>query len=119
MISRVPKGTTISQFKAKITVNKGYTIVDKEGQTVTTTLVRTGYKVKVGNEFYEISVISDISGSGGNSYSRALDISKMRAHLVELKGSILTGVQLSAADINGDGKVSVIDLAKLRALSVE
>ena len=119
MITRVSKGTTVSQFKSKISVNKAYTIIDKNGNTVTTTLMRTGYKVKVGNDLYEISVISDISGSGGNSYSRALDLAKMRAHIVERKGSILTGVQFDAADISGDGKVSVLDLAKLRALSVE
>ena len=47
IITRVPRNTTISQFKNNITVNQSYTIVDRDGKTVTTTLVRTGYKLKV------------------------------------------------------------------------
>lgn len=119
IITRVPVNTTIAQFKNGITVNEKYSIVDKNGNEVTSNLVRTGYKVKVGTKEYIVSVVSDISGSGTNEYARALDISKMRAHLVELKGSILTGANLEAADINGNGKVDIVDLLKLRALCVE
>lgn len=119
MITRVPVNTTMTDFESKIVVNGAYTIVDKEDNIVTGDLVRTGYKVKVGNMTYEISVISDISGSGGNSYSRVLDLAKMRSHLISEKNSILTGVKLEAADINGNGNVDVIDLAKLRMLSVQ
>ena len=81
--------------------------------------MRTGYKVKVGNDTYEIAVISDISGSGGDNYSRALDLAKMRSHLVAREGSILTGVNFDAADINGNGTVTILDLLKLRVLSVQ
>lgn len=119
LITRVPVNTTIAQFKNGITVNGTYIIVDKNGNEVTNKLVRTGYKVKVGTKEYIISVISDISGSGTDEYARALDISKMRAHLVELKGSILTGANLEAADINGNGNVDIVDLLKLRTLCVE
>lgn len=119
IITRVPVNTTMSTFKSKITVNGTYTIVDKDNKEVTGNLVRTGYKVKVGNDTYEIAVISDISGAGGDKYSRALDLAKMRSHIVARKGSILTGVNFSAADINGNGTVTLIDLLKLRELSVQ
>lgn len=119
MITRVPVNTTMSTFKSKITVNGAYTIVDKNNKEVTGNLVRTGYKVKVGNDTYEIAVISDISGSGGDNYSRALDLAKMRSHLVAREGSILTGVNFDAADINGNGTVTILDLLKLRVLSVQ
>ncbi len=119
MITRVPVNTTMATFKSKISVTGSYKILDANNKEVSTKLVRTGYKVKVGSDTYEISVISDISGSGGDSYSRALDLAKMRAHIISLRGSILTGVKLEAADINGDGDVSAVDLAKLRSLSVE
>ena len=119
MITRVPVNTTLAQFKNAITVSQTYTIVDKNGNEVNTNLVRTGYKVRVGTKEYVISVVSDISGSGGDEYARALDVSKMRAHLVELQGSILTGEKLEAADINGNGTVDIVDLLKLRAICVE
>jgi len=119
VISRVPVNTTMETFKSNIIVTGSYKIVDANNKEVSTRLVRTGYKIKVGTDTYEISVISDISGSGGDNYSRALDLAKMRGHIVSLKGSILTGVKFEAADINGDGDVSAVDLAKLRTLSVE
>ena len=119
MITRVPTNTTMNEFKNSITVDGEYQIVDKKDKAVATTLVRTGYKVKIGNEVYTISVVSDISGSGANEYTRVLDIAKIRAHIVGLKGSILTGAQLDAADINGNGQVDVIDLAKMRKICVE
>ena len=115
----MPVNTTLEQFKNAITVSQTYKIVDKNGNEVSTKLVRTGYKVRVGTKEYVISVVSDISGSGGDEYARALDISKMRAHLVELQGSILTGEKLEAADINGNGTVDIVDLLKLRAICVE
>lgn len=119
LITRVPVNTTMDEFKNNITVDGEYQIVDRNDKAVATTLVRTGYKVKIGNEVYTISVVSDISGSGANGYTRVLDIAKIRAHIVGLKGSILTGAQLDAADINGNGQVDVIDLAKMRKLCVE
>lgn len=119
IITRVPINTTLAQFKNAITISQTYTIVDKNGNEVNTNLVRTGYKVRVGTKEYVISVVSDISGSGGDEYARALDVSKMRAHLVELQGSILTGEKLEAADINGNGTVDIVDLLKLRAICVE
>ena len=48
-----------------------------------------------------------------------MDIAKLRAHLVERVGAILTGVKLDAADINGNGKIDIIDLAALRIIAVE
>jgi len=119
MVTRVPVNTTIDEFKKAIKVNGTYTIVDKDGKTATTKLVRTGYKVKVGTKEYEISVIADISGAGGDHYSRALDLAKIRAHIIEKKGSILTGVKLESADINGNGRVDAVDLSKMRVYSVE
>ena len=119
IITRVPLNTTIAQFKNGITASQTYTIVDKNGNEVKNNLVRTGYKVKVGTKEYIISVVSDISGSGTDEYARALDLAKMRAHLVELKGSILTGANLESADINGNGTVDIVDLLKLRELCVQ
>lgn len=119
IITRVPVNTTIDEFKTHIITNRTYEIVDKNGNELNTKLVRTGYILKAGTEEYIISVVSDISGSGGDEYARALDIAKMRAHLVELRGSILTGAKLESADINGNGNVDIVDLLKLREICVQ
>ena len=117
MITRLPIGTTVTDFKSKITVNKDYTITDKNGNEITTTLMRTGYRLKVGTVYYDISVVADISGSGGNSYTRVLDLAKMRSHLIEK--DVLTGVYLDAADTNGNGTVDASDLSRIRKISIE
>ena len=79
--------------------------------------MRTGYRLKIGTVYYTISVASDISGSGGDSYTRSLDLAKIRSHLIE--ENVLTGVYLEAADTNSNGTVDASDLARIRKLSIE
>lgn len=117
MITRLPVGTTVEDFKSKITVNQDYIITDKNGNEITTTMMRTGYKLKIGNIYYDISVVADISGSGGDSYTRSLDLAKMRSHLIE--ENVLRGVHLEAADTNGNGTVDASDLSRIRKISIE
>lgn len=117
MISKVPVGTQINEFKENIIVTGStYTIIDSSGKEITNGLMKTGYKVKISNGEYPISVIADISGDG---LADILDLARLRAHLVQRKGYILTGVNLKSADLSGDGKVDILDLARLRKLLVQ
>ena len=44
------------------------------------------------------------------------DLSLLKGHIVKTK--VLEGAQYSAADINADGKVSMTDLSKIKAIIV-
>lgn len=111
MIARLSASTDINTFKSKIAVSKEYKIVDKNGNEITSGIMKTGYKVKVGNVEYVVSVIGDISGDG---LVNTLDLARIRFHLVSKKGYILEGAFLEAADLNGNGSVTITDLARMR-----
>ena len=111
MITKVPLGTTVEEFKSNITVNQNYKIVDTSGNEVTTPKMKTGYKVKVGGDEYPVSVLSDISGDGEVDI---LDLARIRAYTV--RSLDLTGVYYEAADLSGDGEVDILDLARMRVL---
>lgn len=109
MITRVPAGDTISDFKSKISVNKQYVITDKGGKIVTDGSMKTGYILSCDDVKYEISVIGDISGDG---IVNILDLARMRLYLI---GKLsLTGVYWESADLKYNGKVDILDLAVLR-----
>lgn len=116
IITKIPVKTSIDEFKNEIEVNQNYTIVDSAGEEVTDGDMKTGYKVKTESAEYEIAVIGDIAPNGRLDVA---DLARMRAHIVGERGRILTGAYYYAADLNNDGNVSIIDLAKIRLLLVQ
>ena len=116
IITKIPTNTSIDDFIEEIEVNQNYIIVDSSGKEITEGVMKTGYKVKTETDEYEISVIGDIAPNG---YLDVVDLARMRAHIVGERGKILTGVYYYAADLNNDGNVSIIDLAKIRVLLVQ
>ena len=63
-------------------------------------IIGTGTKIKVGNKLeYTLVVIGDIDGNGKISTT---DSAKLKLHQVEMK--VLTGAELMAADVDGNGK---------------
>lgn len=109
MITRVSAGTTLREFRSKISVNKQYEITDKDGNSVTDGIMKTGDVLSCENVKYEISVVGDISGDG---VVNILDLARMRSYLVgELS---LTGVYWESADLKYNSKVDILDLAVLR-----
>ena len=116
IITRVRPETTKEEFRKHITVSTGaYSILDKDGNSASDDYIKTGYKLKTGNNTYEISVIGDIAPNGKVDVQ---DLTKIRPHIVGITGSTLTGLPLMSADISGDGEVNVIDLTRIRALIV-
>ena len=98
------------QFKTKITVTGDYTITDSTGKPVTGKM-KTGDKLVASGKTYLIAVVSDISGDGNGSI---LDLARIRAHIVQRKGFILTGANFYAADLSDNGNVDILDLARMR-----
>ncbi len=116
IITRVRPETTKEEFRKHITVSTGaYSILDKDGNSAPDDFIKTGYKLKTGNNTYEISVIGDIAANGKVDIQ---DLTRMRSHIVGITGSTLTGLPLMSADISGDGEINILDLARMRALIV-
>ncbi len=116
IVTRVPLKTTIADFKTKIICEKTYKIVDSTGKEITSGNMKTGYKVVVNGNEYEVSVISDISGDGEGDI---LDLARLRSHVVGKSGHVLGGAQFYAADLSLDGNVDILDIARMRKVCVE
>lgn len=116
IITRIPAETTLAQFDELITINKEYQIIDSKGTDITGGLMKTGYILKTENAEYEISVIGDIAPNGKIDIS---DLPRLRKHLVGATGKTLEGVYFYAADISGDGEVTLLDLLRMRDKMVE
>lgn len=110
--------TTLSKFIQNIETNTELEFSSKDGEILTDNdaIIKTGIKVKAGKlEFYLI-VTGDITGNGEIGIT---DLAKLKSHYIGLKDEILTGVNLKAADMNLDGKVTITDLAQIRLKLVE
>lgn len=109
MITRIANKTDIDDFKSKINANAEYEIIDRDGNVMTEGIIKTGDRIRSGDEEYVISVIGDISGDGKVNI---LDLSRMRLYLI---GKLsLVGTLWQSADLNGNNKVDIIDLSIMR-----
>ena len=113
-ITKVPVGTSIDEFKSKITVNRTYKIVDTKGATITGGDIKTGYKLVTDTAEYEIAAIGDISGNGKLDIT---DLTRLRANLVGMLD--ISGIYFQAADITDDNEIGLLDLLRLRKMLVE
>ena len=115
IISRIPAGTTIAKFKSNMDCS-GCSVklyrgeAEKTSGNVGTTMMADF--VKGGDVLrFELSVIGDLTGEG-SANSRDMNIL-----LDHLNGSAdFNGAYSLSADINDDGKIDVIDAAKLRRM---
>jgi len=104
--------TSIDVLKEKInSTNTGVivTITDKDGNTLTSGNLGTGYKFSLSlndeEKVYEMILYGD---TNGDAEVTILDLLRVQKYL--LKSSNLTDNEIIAADVNKDGNVSILDL---------
>ena len=111
-VERVSNSTKVKDYLANMKSNGTMTIYDKDGNIVDESkFIGTGMIIETvkGTEKIRktVSVIGDVTGDGE---IKALDISKMKQHLIGKRK--LEGAYLLAADITDDGEVKALDISK-------
>ena len=76
-------------------------VYDKNGNVVTSGKIKTGYRARISDRIYEISVLGDITGEGN---VKSNDVSALMSYFVEKTD--LIGVYLASADYNNDGSIT-------------
>lgn len=102
-ITGIESGTTVSSFKRLFSAD--IKVFNTDGNEVTSGKVKTGYRAEVDGVMYDIAVFGDITGEGN---VKTNDTSLLMSYFTEK--SSLSGVYLTAADYNNDGKVDNKDL---------
>lgn len=115
-ITRIVPETTVEEFRRNVTTNEEMVFTDESGNEIEEKgIIRTGIKVKVGNEKeYILVVIGDIDNDGRISIN---DLAKIRLHLIDLK--LLTGTELKAADVDDDSDVTINDIAQMKLILID
>lgn len=115
-ISKISPNTDVSAIKGaleSVAGNATVNIVDKDGNTVTSGIIGTGFKVSINNQFskevLEVVIKGDTSGDG---VINALDLLQVQKNI--LGTYTLTGPYILAADTSGDGEVNALDLLQVQ-----
>jgi len=110
-ITKIELGTTLKEFKEKVETVGEVVIKDKDQNIVTDDeVIKTGMTITVGETLeYSLVVAGDIDGNGRLTLT---DLARAKLHYIGEKE--LTGIELQAADINCDEKVSITDIAGFR-----
>lgn len=114
-ITRILPETTVQAFKENVTTNQELVFIDELGNEIgETEIIKTGTKLKVGNEKeFILVVVGDIDKDGMLSIN---DIAKIRLHLIEIEQ--LTGIDLKAADVDDDDDVTINDMAQMKLILI-
>lgn len=107
--------TTVEEFKEKVTTNVNMIFTNEKGEELgDKDIVKTGTNLQVGELHFKLVVTGDIDGNGKINMT---DIGQVRLHLVKLKN--LTGANLKATDINGNGNCfELTDLIQIKEATV-
>ena len=116
IISRVLPETTFAEFKNNITINREFSIVDKDGNVLQDEdIIKNDMTLKIGDNLeMSLIVIGDVNKDGRITVT---DLAQLKFHYIEKV--LLEGNNLKAGDINGDGKVSLTDVAQLKLILVD
>ncbi len=115
IISRIPAGTALSQFKSNLKTSRDITVTDANGKAITdkNALIPTGAVLTLSDRIgaLTLSVIGDVNGDGKATIT---DFIQIKSHLLS-GGKTLNGIVLTSADVNLDSKVSITDFVKFKA----
>ena len=114
LIKNLVAGTTVGEFKKKISTSGTITLVDINNNVLDDDkLITSGstVKIKLSKKTYEyiLSVKGDVNGDGKVTTA---DVSKVYRH-IKKRINISEDCYLLASDVNGDGKVSTADVSKI------
>lgn len=115
-ISGFDVGDTVSEVKSAIAAIAGSSnvvIYDSDSKTVTSGVMKTGYKVKItnssGSKTLSVVIYGDTSGDGEIN---ALDLLQVQKNILGLY--TLSGAYKEAGDTSGDGSVNALDLLQVQ-----
>lgn len=114
-ISNIAVGTEVKDVKSdleSVAGNATVNISDKDGNYVTSGIMKTGYKVSINNqsstEVLEVIIKGDTSGDGEIN---ALDLLQVVKYI---SGSYtLEGAYKEAADTSGDNEINALDVLQI------
>ena len=114
-LTQITLNTTVNDLKNNITTKQQIMIFNQSNEEITEgDKIGTGMIVKIGDaEEYIMIVTADLSGDGNIT---ALDLSKMKLHIVNTKP--LDKPYELAADMNENGTITAVDLSQLQNIIV-
>ena len=114
-ISGIAQGTTTNKLLSNISAEAGtLSVISSTGAEKADAVVSTGDSVRTvygdGNSYFDLAIViyGDIDGNGKIEQS---DLDALRQHLLGI--SRLSGVYLTAADVNHDGEADSMDVLQL------
>ena len=113
-ISRIKPETTVNHFKQNVETEQSMVFLDKDGNELNENdVLATGMTLKVGTLEFTLIITGDINDDGRIGL---VDFAKLKLHYIEKE--LLTGNALKAADIDGNGAVSINDLAQIKLVLI-
>lgn len=114
-VTKIPAGTTVSEFKSNVDAYPNIVIKDKEGNALQDTdVIATGMTIDVGETYHLTLVVTgDIDENGSITIT---DLAKIKLHLI--KTELLSGANLKASDMNYDNNITVTDLAQMKLILI-
>ncbi len=115
-VTKIPAGTTVSEFKANVDAYPNVIIKDKSGNILQDNdIIATGMTVDVGETYHLTLVVTgDIDQNGEITIT---DLAQLKLHYIEKE--LLSGASLKAADMNYDNEITITDVAQIKLILIE
>ena len=115
-VTKIPAGTTVSEFKANVDAYPNVIIKDKSGNILQDNdIIATGMTVDVGETYHLTLVVTgDIDQNGEITIT---DLAQLKLHYIEKE--LLSGASLKAADMNYDNEITITDAAQIKLILIE
>ena len=115
-VTKIPAGTTVSEFKSNVDAYPSIVIKDKEGNILQDNdIIATGMTVDVGETYHRTLVVTgDIDGNGEITVT---DLAQLKLHYIEKE--LLSGASLKAADMNYDNEITITDVAQIKLILIQ